>query len=191
MGNRAVITTKENFENNGIGVYVHWNGGRDSVEAFLKYCDLKGYREPESDNYGWARLCQTIANYFSDGLSIGIDTIDHLDCDNGDNGVYLIEKWAIVGREYHDWGEQKEYPLLDMLFDIDEAQPTGVQLGREFIKEKYNDNIVVISQDIIRREILNVHDKDNSKIVQNISTLTFLIFFKGSSCSNNFPSYIL
>lgn len=26
MGNRAVITTEENFENNGIGIYLHWNG---------------------------------------------------------------------------------------------------------------------------------------------------------------------
>ena len=37
MGNRAVITTKENMDNNGIGIYLHWNGGRDSVRAFLKY----------------------------------------------------------------------------------------------------------------------------------------------------------
>lgn len=30
MGNRAVITTEEKQ----IGVYLHWNGGRDSVQAF-------------------------------------------------------------------------------------------------------------------------------------------------------------
>ena len=28
MGNRAVITTKENLETRrGLGVYLHWNGG--------------------------------------------------------------------------------------------------------------------------------------------------------------------
>ena len=37
MGNRAVITTKENMYNNGVAIYLHWNGGRDSVEAFLEY----------------------------------------------------------------------------------------------------------------------------------------------------------
>lgn len=58
-GNRAVITT----EDKRIGVYIHWNGGRDSVEAFLKYCELKGYRKPEEDCYGWARLCQVIGNF--------------------------------------------------------------------------------------------------------------------------------
>ena len=31
MGNRAVITTKENFENNGVGIYVHWNGDIESI----------------------------------------------------------------------------------------------------------------------------------------------------------------
>ena len=31
MGNRAVITT----EKKDLGIYLHWNGGRDSVEAFL------------------------------------------------------------------------------------------------------------------------------------------------------------
>ena len=40
MGNRAIITTKKDFDNNGIGVYLHWNGGRDSVQAFLTYCKL-------------------------------------------------------------------------------------------------------------------------------------------------------
>ena len=112
MGNRAVITTKENFDNNGVGIYLHWNGGRDSVEAFLKYCELKGFRSPETDDYGWARLAQVIANYFGgDGLSIGVNRVDHLDCDNGDNGTYFIEDWKIVGRKYFEWEEQQEYPL--------------------------------------------------------------------------------
>ena len=55
MGNRCVITTKENYEKGGIGVYLHWNGGRDSVTAFLRYCELKGYRAPDKDCYGWGR----------------------------------------------------------------------------------------------------------------------------------------
>ena len=31
MGNRAVITKDRDL--NGIGVYLHWNGGRDSVKV--------------------------------------------------------------------------------------------------------------------------------------------------------------
>ena len=135
MGNRAVITSKENFENNGIGIYLHWNGGRDSVEAFLKYCELKGYRSPTSDNYGWARLCQVIGNFFGGSTSIGIDVVNNLDCDNWDNGVYIIEGWEIVDRKYFNGEEQMRYELEDMLMDIDKSMPEGEQIG-EYLKAK-------------------------------------------------------
>ena len=131
MGNRAVITTR----NKDLGVYLHWNGGRDSVEAFLKYCELKGYRPPERDCYGWARLCQVIGNYFGGGLSIGIDKYEKLDTDNGDNGVYVIEDWKIVDRLFIDWPEQHEYDLISMLKDINKAQPEDEQLSEEVISQ--------------------------------------------------------
>ncbi len=138
MGNRAVITTKGGDRKNKLGVYLHWNGGRDSVKAFLKYCDMRGFRYPEDDNYGWARLTQVIANFFGGDLSIGIDICDRLDCDNWDNGVYLIEKWKIVGREdFHDGVEQDEYDLLSMLIDIDQHQPKDDQIGEAEIREKF------------------------------------------------------
>ena len=132
MGNRAVITTMKEWENDGIGVYIHWNGGRDSVEAFLTYCKMKGYREPDGDCYGWARLCQVIGNFFGGTASIGIDKLWFLDRDNGDNGVYLLEGWDIVERFYHDGPEQHEYDLQEMLKAIDEAQPVKEQFGAEF-----------------------------------------------------------
>lgn len=131
MGNRAVITTKDKK----IGVYLHWNGGRDSVEAFLKYCELKGYRTPDSDCYGWARLCQVIGNFFGGSTSIGIDQYNRLDTDNGDNGVYIIEGWEIVDRLYHDWPEQHEYKLTEMLKQINDAQPKDEQLPVEEIEK--------------------------------------------------------
>lgn len=133
MGNRAVITTRHNFNNNGVGVYLHWNGGRDSVESFLKYMKLKRHRTPDKDNYGWARLCQVIGNYLGGTTSIGIDTVNNLDMDNWDNGVYIIDGWDIVGREFFDGEEQNFYNLEEMLVDIDEAQPHKEQLGKKFL----------------------------------------------------------
>lgn len=38
MGNRAVITTPERT----FGLYLHWQGGRDSIEAFLEYAKMIG-----------------------------------------------------------------------------------------------------------------------------------------------------
>lgn len=145
MGNRAVITTRENFESNtGLGVYLHWNGGRDSVQGFLEYCRLRSFRTPENDDYGWARLCQVIGNFFgADGLSVGIDEIGRLDKDNGDNGTYLIEGWRIVGREFFDGQEQQTYPLQRMLHGIDEAQPENQRLGNDMIDSLlYNERTI-------------------------------------------------
>lgn len=129
MGNRAVITTSRQ----DIGIYLHWNGGRDSVEAFLKYCELKGYRAPSQDNYGWARLCQVIGNFFGGGCSVGIGPYSNLDTDNGDNGVYIIDGWEIVGRKYFSGEEQHEYDLNEMLEEIDSRMPASEQLGKGFI----------------------------------------------------------
>ena len=138
MGNRAVITASaaDNVqESQDLGVYLHWNGGRDSVEAFLTYCKMRGFRPPDEDNYGWARLCQVIGNFFGGGMSLGVDTCDHLDCDNYDNGVYIIRGWQIVGRKYFSGEEQREYDLEDMLVEIDSRQPERERLGKEKIAQ--------------------------------------------------------
>ncbi|MDL2274091.1 hypothetical protein LJC34_06080 [Oscillospiraceae bacterium OttesenSCG-928-G22] len=132
MGNRCVITTASDRSNN-FGVYLHWNGGRDSVEAFLAYCKLKEYRSPDIDCYGWARLCQVIGNFFGGDTSIGFDLSNRLDCDNYDNGVFLIQDWEIVGRQYQRRGEQMEHDFKEMLHEINEQQPQQEQLERHVI----------------------------------------------------------
>lgn len=127
MGNRAIIKT----ETGHIGVYLHWNGGRDSVEAFLKYCDLRGFRSPETDGYGWARLAQVIGNFFGGGLSIGMVEVNYGGNDGKgcDNGAYIIKNWEIIGREGFEGREQSEYDLNEMLLSIDEAQPEKERIG--------------------------------------------------------------
>lgn len=125
MGNRAVITNKEKK----VGVYLHWNGGRDSVEAFLKYCELRQFRSPDTQNYGWARLCQVIANFMgADGLSVGIDNYENLANYYLDNGIYIIQDWKIVGREDFEGEEQDTHSLPEMLIAIDECQPANQQI---------------------------------------------------------------
>lgn len=130
MGNRAVILNKNDMLANGkinpnqVGVYLHWNGGRDSIESFLKYCKLKGYRSPSTDCYGWACLCNVISNFFGDGMSLGIDTANHLDCDNYDNGVYIIDGWEIVERLYYKHGaEQANYDVNSFVLELNERMP--------------------------------------------------------------------
>ena len=160
MGNRAVITTEEKQ----IGIYVHWNGGRESIETFLAYCDLKNYRPPETDDYGWARMCQVIGNFFGGSTSIGIDKYERLDRDNYDNGVYIIENWKVIGREFQHYKDE-EIKSVDDLEDnlnyLNEKQPKEEQLSKEEIHDycqKWG-----IDRGLIEKEEIT-EEKDESKI---------------------------
>jgi hypothetical protein len=102
MGNRAVIS----MACEGIpkeyspSIYVHWNGGRNSIESFLEVAKRLNVR-PEP-TYGMARLCQIITNFFGGTLSVGMGVYSQLDTDNYDNGVYWINtKFEIIDRECH------------------------------------------------------------------------------------------
>ena len=131
MGNRAVITGTDKRT----AIYLHWNGGRDSVEGFLEYARLKGVRSPKTDPpYALARLTQIIGNFLGGTLSLGIVPYEEMYADNGDNGAYIVgDDWKIVGREFFDGKEQCEYSLADALEAIDKAQPEKERLGEDFL----------------------------------------------------------
>lgn len=132
MGNRAVIKGA----GSPIGIYLHWNGGRDSVEAFLKYCELRRFGGfGERSEYAVARLTQVIANFFGGSMSIGIvGSGETEDSARGlDNGIYIVEGWNIVRRVFSGV-EQRKHDLNGMLLGIDATQPEKEQLGEEFLK---------------------------------------------------------
>lgn len=98
MGNRAVI----GFEGKKTGIYLHWNGGEESVKAFLECARTYGVRDPVRDSYGIARLTQIIGNFLGGSLSIGLGDLEGLDCDNFDNGTYIVgQNWEIVERRHN------------------------------------------------------------------------------------------
>jgi len=122
MGNRAVIAfvnDKGEQDKNSVGIYLHWNGGRDSVEGFLQTAKDYGIR---SGSYGFARLTQIITNNFPGTLSVGVDMLKNLDCDNFDNGVYWVDQnFDIVDREYissPNFKEQQQYPLAEFVAHV-------------------------------------------------------------------------
>jgi len=124
MGNRAVIAfvnDKGEQDKNSVGIYLHWNGGRDSVEGFLQTAKDYGLR---SGSYGVARLTQIIANGLGGTLSLGVDMLKNLDCDNFDNGVYWVDQnFDIVDREYissPNFKKQQQYPLADFVKGLKE-----------------------------------------------------------------------
>ena len=152
MGDRAVITT----EDKEMGVYLHWDGDITSVTAFLTWCKLRGIRAPDYQNYGWARLCQVIANYIEgayygaarkvgceetfSGLSVGVDRYENLEgLADWDNGTYIIKGWDIVGREGAGDDEKIDKDrFFRMLCRINECQPEGMRLD-ESVFEPYRE----------------------------------------------------
>ena len=153
MGNRAVITSVKR----DLGVYLHWNGGRDSVEGFLEYCELRGFRAPDTDEYGWARLCQVVANFMgAGGLSVGISRYEgDARMDPGDNGIYVIRGWEIVDRvyPYEPFEEEREYPLGEMLGAIDASQPEDQRLGAYLDAEEVPVSEIVPGDEVFVRRV--------------------------------------
>ena len=95
MGNRAAIRTTASK----CGIYLHWNGGVESVLAFLEAAKQLDVRDPAYDDaYCLARLTQIIGNFFGGTTSLGIFGDVRLS-DYADNGIYVIgEDFKIVER---------------------------------------------------------------------------------------------
>ena len=91
MGNRAVITFDKKPTPDSMAIYLHWNGGPESVLAFLEAANQLNVRIGD-DGYEFARVVQIIANFFGGTTSIGVGQLKTLDCDNKDNGVFIVSR---------------------------------------------------------------------------------------------------
>ena len=91
MGNRAVITLEnQSGVHHPVGLYVHWNGGLESVLAFITYT-WDTFDRGRDDVYTFhARLCQVLGNFFPDGLSLYGIELDKVDdwAEGADNGRF-------------------------------------------------------------------------------------------------------
>ena len=200
MGNRAVITTRKR----DLGVYLHWNGGRDSVEAFLEYCRLRGFRAPETDDYGWARLCQVVCNYMGgEGLSVGVwpYTSDEAALSAGDdNGVYVTEGWRVVGRvlPWEGFEEQREYDLEGMLREIDRAQPEEQRLGAYLDAEEVPTSSVEVGDEVYVQQIGGRYEPypvagiGDGRVVNGLDTtgVPYVRMYNGDECADNVNNYL-
>lgn len=125
MGNRATLlfvsgeeAGLDKAEPHPIGVYLHWNGGLESVQAFLDYAKDQGCRSGDDWDYGIARLTQIVGNFFCGTLSLGLVNTNPPSkaarkasphswlrswCENnspGDNGCYVIgQDYKIVAKD--------------------------------------------------------------------------------------------
>ena len=192
MGNRAIIKP----EGKNIGVYLHWNGGFDSVTAFLKYCELKGYRGFD-DSYGMARFCQVVGNFFGGGLSLGvIANVEETDEEAMyiDNGIYIVKHWTPI-RHIGDF-EKEGYDLEGMLKEIDSRQPESEQLGdfldaveKPISEIKIGDTVFVqnISGNYEKHKVIGIGE---DKIVNGTNVLGVPYVDKWNNGPDNINNYI-
>lgn len=122
MGNRAVIATSDLTTSPAI--YLHWNGGPESVLAFLHAAKELGFQDPTGDvAYGTAYLQALICMYFGNGLSTGISALKNSDTDNGDNGVYRLGPgWTIKSRLHVPDYEKKDGDYKSTVEDLDDKE---------------------------------------------------------------------
>ncbi len=71
MGNRCTITFEDdNQQQHPVCLYLQWNGGLESVLAFVSYT-WDAFERGRGDLYTFhARFCQVLGNYFPDGLCL-------------------------------------------------------------------------------------------------------------------------
>ncbi len=127
MGNRAnVIFSNEDETSISPNIYLHWNGGAESVYAFIDELNRRNIRADQ--NYECARFIQVVTDFTDQdslgGLSIGvvnspkaitIKDLMNLQSDVSDNGIYVI---------YRKW-EKKEVIVKVRRFVLDYGKLTN------------------------------------------------------------------
>ncbi len=115
MGNRAVIVFDEfNPESEAAAIYVHWNGGRDSIEGYLKATRILMGDRLGDEAYARARLFQVIGIFMGGCLSFGMGTTRSL-TGQGDNGVFIVNSKTMTIKGRAEWEpeceEQEEHDV--------------------------------------------------------------------------------
>lgn len=104
MGNRANVVFTDGKKGFSPAIYLHWNGGPESIYAFLAEMDRRMVRGPDV-MYESARFCHIVGDFMDQdnitGLSLGLTNGPASDkpgdfakvfTDPGDNGFYLVER---------------------------------------------------------------------------------------------------
>lgn len=94
MGNRAnVVFESEDSTAFSPAIYLHWNGGPESVYAFLQVADQFNVRKDDLP-YRASRFCQIVGNFLGGTLSLGLQSVstakDIEAFDPGDNGTFVF-----------------------------------------------------------------------------------------------------
>jgi len=139
MGNRAyVVFADKDFTEFSPAVYLHWNGGPESIYAFLQEMDRRNIRRGNDLPFQVARFVHIVCDFFdadeAGGLSIGVvpgpskigdPEASHLA--DEENGLYVIVRG-------------KGEPVVRRFFGEDWTEDNSDWKPDELAKHPYNDN---------------------------------------------------
>lgn len=129
MGNRAnVVFADKEWRELSPAIYLHWNGGPESIYAFLAELDRRNIRADQC--YEAARFTQIVGDFFDGGdriggLSLGLanvpegdnlaERLNKVQTDPGDNGFFVVCREAggrMVRRFVEEYRDEKgnQYP---------------------------------------------------------------------------------
>ena len=109
MGNRAVVSFSTSPA--APSIYLHWNGGRASIEGFLSGCMDAGYVATGDQAQDMDQIERRLRPFFArnnECMSIYRQPVGRADTDNGDNGCYILDQstLAITGRLHKPRSEE-------------------------------------------------------------------------------------
>ena len=120
MGNRAVIAFN-NYSDKSEGMYLHWNGGKDSIlgmcAAANEIASICSAITPKE------ALIQVVEKFTGKTRKTDSDRFapcKNLDCDNYDNGVYVVDEKTLIitGRFFEPKREQSVYDLVEFKNEV-------------------------------------------------------------------------
>ena len=140
MGNRATIIFTDGKESFSPAVYLHWNGGPESVYGFLE--ELNRRKARADQDYECARFIELVGDFFDakefGNTSLGVvngpqsDSLKDLDkvyTDHGNNGFYLVNRTNGEMKVRRFKEEYKHNPFE--LLGLKEMDPVDVAKERE------------------------------------------------------------
>lgn len=133
MGNRAHVIFANGQSDISPAVYLHWNGGPESVYRFLEETERRMGGRFGDTAYSAARFAQVVGDFMDQdgqgGLSLGvvngperIDLESLAPYDHGDNGVYVIDGGTVRRfADPHYRGELRELSEIEVAAERIEA----------------------------------------------------------------------
>ena len=147
MGNRATVIFTDGKGEFSPAVYLHWNGGPESVYGFLE--ELNRRKARSDQDYECARFIELVGEFFDQdnfgSTSLGVtngpesDRLEDLEkvaTDHGDNGFYLVNRTSeeMQVRRFKEAYQHEPFKCLGLV----EMAPADVANEREAAyKDKY------------------------------------------------------